>query len=401
MPLMKAPAIRDPLPPISPPILTHAVMTSSASLPTLIAVSLAWISTLGTTYDTYAQATTPLPTAPCAEVWQQEVAADFAKLLTEVTQTQHDVWPAYRLGDGAVVLHAGNTDDDQACLGLWKHGKILAYAAMEETPKLATPLYGYYLNFGTPEDTTMLPLSTLSKQPEAISQWLDEHSIDSAVLMPVDFPKFPFKIPTLMKVQTAIHEAFHVDVMIRYWFTGTGHWPAWDKQPDRSSLQNCYAASDTAKEAIRSEQLLLANLVQALVAEENAQACDLGSSFLESRANRYDLLADVTVPRYDGTPGSCQEAENIMELEEGLADYASWTMLYDIGTASWEDLHRRYQAIQKEPFYLTGAMLMHAATLMHDGETTALINAITTSQTVQEGALATHFADHLNAFCAK
>lgn len=376
-------------------------MTSSASLPTLIAVSLAWISTLGTAYDAHAQATSPIPTEPCAEVWQQEVAADFAKLLTEATQTQHDVWPAYRLGDGAVVLHAGNTDDDQACLGLWKHGKILAYTAVDEAPKLATLLYGYYLNFGSPADTTMQPLSAASRQPEAISQWLDDHSIDSAVLMPVDFPKFPFKIPTLMKVQTAIHEAFHVEVMIRYWFTGTGHWPAWDKQPDRNSLQNCYAASDTAKEAIRSEQLLLSDLVQALVTENHTEACALGTSFLASRANRYDLLADVTVPRSDGTPGSCKEAENIMELEEGLADYASWTMLYDIGIASWKDLHRRYQAIQNEPFYLTGAMLMHAATLMHDGETPELIDAITTSQTVQEGALVTHFETQLNAFCAK
>lgn len=369
------------------------------SLRMLGSLSFLWFLHPCVTLPTYAQ--TSAPSASCAEVWQQEAAADFAELLENVTQTQHHVWLNYRLGDGAIALHAGNTTDDQACLGVWQHGQLLSYTSVADAPKLATPLYGYYLNYGAPVDSSNQSLAALSKQPEAISRWLEGHDIDSAVLMPVEFPQFPFEIPTLVKVQIAIHEAFHVDVMIRYWFTGIGHWPAWDQQPDRNALQNCAAASEAAQEALRSEQLLLADLVTALVDEDDAQACALGTSFLDSRANRYDMLADVTVPRHDGTPASCQEAENIMELEEGLADYASWTMLYDIGTASWDKLLQRYQAIQKEPFYLTGAMLMHASTLMHDGEPAALIEAIATSSTIAEGAVVTQFEQQLNAFCAK
>ena len=80
-----------------------------------------------------------------------------------------------------------------------------------------------------------------------------------------------------------------------------------------------------------------------------------------------------------------------MELEEGLADYGSWTMLYNLGISSREELIQRYGAIQNDPFYLTGAMLMHAIALMYPGDTMDVINEINQSNTVQEGALITLF----------
>lgn len=49
-----------------------------------------------------------------------------------------------------------------------------------------------------------------------------------------------------------------------------------------------------------------------------------------------------------------------MELQEGTADYASWTLLYDLGQTSRERLIQKYQAVRNDVFYLTGAMQLHA-----------------------------------------
>lgn len=343
--------------------------------------------------------TLPLPSGGCAAVWADSIAMDFVNQLELATKTRHRVWNGYQLGDGAVVLQAGKSADSTECLGLWQAGKVVSYREASEGPKLSTPLYGYYLNFPDAIAGHENPLTKLSQQPADISEWLKEFNVKSAVLMPVDFPKFPFKIPALMKMQIAIHESFHVEVMIRHWYTGKGAWPAWDEQPDRQGLQNCYSASEEVKQALQDERTKLVGLIDALLDDDKPAACLAGNEFLSLRARRYDLLKDVKINRQDETQCDCAEAENIMELEEGLADYASWTMLYDIGISSREQLLRRYNAIQNEPFYLTGAMLMHAVSLMNDGKVNSIISEIVNSSDHSTGAPFPVFEKEFARFC--
>ena len=343
----------------------------------------------------------PLPSGSCTAAWADSTARDFVNQLELATKTHHPVWNGYQLGDGAVVLHAGKSADSTECLGLWKGGKVISYMEASEGPKLSTPLYGYHLNFQNPKEAYENPLTALSQQPVDISQWLEEYNVRSAVLMPVDFPNFPFKIPALAKMQIAIHEAFHVEVMIRYWYTGKGAWPAWDEQPDRQGLQNCYNADDEVKQTLQDERAKLSSLIEALLDGDKTAACLAGNEFLSQRAMRYDLLKYVKVNRQDETQCDCKEAENIMELEEGLADYASWTMLYDIGLSSRDVLLRRYRAIQKEPFYLSGAMLMHAVSLMNNGEISDIISDMANSSDQAIGAPFPIFEKEFARFCAE
>lgn len=328
----------------------------------------------------------PLPSGSCAATWADSTALDFVNQLELATGEAHPVWSNYRLGDGAVVLHAGKSTDSTECLGLWKGGKVIDYLNTSETPRLATPLYGYYLNFEDQKEGFESPLTKVTQQPNSINQWLEEKDIESAVLMPVDFPNFPFKIPALKKMQIAIHEAFHVEVTLRHWYTGNGPWPVWDKQPDRKGLQNCYNASTELQEAFEHERNELIKLIEALLDKDKPAARKAGNEFIRLRTERYASLKDVRIKRQDDTECDCAEAENIMELEEGLADYASWTMLYDIGLASREGLIQRYRALQKEPFYLTGAILMHAVSLMNDGNVNGIIEQIATSANHDSGA---------------
>lgn len=342
-----------------------------------------------------------LPSGGCATTWADSTAMDFVNQLELATKTGHSVWNGYKLGDGAVVLHAGKSADSTECLGLWKSGKVISYTETSEGPKLSTPLYGYYLNFENPKEGYENPLTEISQQPADIRQWLEGYNVRSAVLMPVNFPKFPFKIPALVKTQIAIHEAFHVEVMIRHWYTGRGAWPAWDHQPDRKGLQSCYNTNEEVKLALQEERAKLSNLIEALLDGDKSASCLAGNEFLTQRALRYELLKDVTVNRQDETQCDCQEAENIMELEEGLADYASWTMLYNIGLSSREALLRRYRAIQNEPFYLSGAMLMHAVSLMNNGEVSDIINDIANSSGQDVGAPFPVFEKEFARYCSE
>jgi len=333
---------------------------------------------------------TPLPSACCELAWADSLAVDFAILLEAATEKSHAVWPNYNLGDGAVILDAGLTSDSIShCLGLWQHGKVLAYKESPEAPRLATVLYGYQLNFKelVKEDG----LVERSQQPAPITNWLNSHGLETAVIMPVDFPQFPFEIPALKKMQIAIHESFHVEVMLRYWYSAEGDWPAWDEQPDRNASRQCYALNDEVAATFTREKDELTGMIEALLTADKNKAIESGTGFLATRNNRYELLGDFTINRQDSTQCDCAEAENMMELEEGLADYASWTMLYEIGVSSREELINRYRAIQQEPFYLTGAMLMHAISLMNPEGKEAVIETIIQAPNHERGALITQF----------
>ena len=101
----------------------------------------------------------------------------------------------------------------------------------------------------------------------------------------------------------------------------------------------------------------------------------------------------------DGVNGDCRTAESLLELEEGLADYASWTMLYKTGMVNKETLLRRYRANQNDHFYLSGNMLMHAITLMSKDSPEKIIMEIINSSSVENGSLLSLFKIKLNNYC--
>ncbi len=339
-----------------------------------------------------------LPSGSCEAAWNDSTSMEFVAMLEESTSQTHPVWKDFDLGDGPIVLHAIESPDSTQCLGLWKKGKLLSYLETKDKPLLSTPLYGYQLNFRDMEEEKIDVLVRASQQPESITNWLNENYVESAVLIPTDFPKFPFKLSTHIKVQLALHESFHVELMLRKWYTGVGPWPTWDSQPNRNELRQCFVQGDSLTPEYREEQEVLAKMIEALLDEDKQTAIERGRDFLNKRAMRYDNLKAIEVTRGDGKKCSCEEGENIMELEEGLADYGSWTMLYELGTVTRKSLIQRYNAIQLEPFYLTGAMLMHAAKLMNSNNAQPLIDEIIDSSSQEEGAVIQLFREYLDSF---
>lgn len=340
----------------------------------------------------------PTPSADCEPLWAADAAREFVQVLINTTEADQTVWYDYDLGDGAYVLHAGRSEAGSECLGVWRDGRAVGFASADEEPTLLTPLYGYYFSsdwHGSPDAAIL----QRAKQPEAIRAWLEESGVGSAVVMPVAPRDFPLDLSAFDKVQIAIHEGFHVSVQAPRWYASTGDWPGWDIQPDRSGVQSCYTSSEAAAAAVQEERATLVGLIDNLLDGDSASACGAGAEFLSRRTARYELLADIEVARSDGTSGSCGEAEALMELEEGTADYASWTVLYDLGQTSRDRLIRRYQAIQDDIFYLTGAMQLHAVELMQPDHMAEIIEEIIGSRTVEEGSLTTALGRTLDSYC--
>lgn len=96
--------------------------------------------------------------------------------------------------------------------------------------------------------------------------------------------------------------------------------------------------------------------------------------------------------------GDCETAEAFMEIEEGIADYASWVKMFDIGVISLEDLMKRYRAKQVARYYLTGCMLLHATVLMNNGDDNEILSRMVNANSVGEGNLLTIFREQLNVF---
>jgi hypothetical protein len=337
------------------------------------------------------------PTCNCDSLWKKPDARDFVRLLEKAT-TGMQVWPGYDLGNATFILDAGKTGKGDHCLGLWKKGKAVSFAQLKDSIRMLTPIYSYYLKYKEMDSIPADPLFQTARNAPGFVNWMTELNVSTAVYMPVSFPKLPFSLPPVVKVQLGIHEAFHVEVMLKYWYTGTGSWPKWDKQPDRGALQVCYTNNDPERTLIQKELMILADLVEALLDGRKENARILGDEYLHARNNRYKGSNDIKIKLADDVRGDCEAAESIMELEEGLADYGSWKILFDMGMVNREELLKRYRAKQKDHFYLSGCMLMHAITLMSDKPQGSIQDEIVHSVAVEKGSLLHIFKNKLNEY---
>ena len=152
-------------------------------------------------------------------------------------------------------------------------------------------------------------------------------------------------------------------------------------------------------QALDDERTALVDFVSALIGDDTTLACQAGADFLALRDARYALLDGVEVAQADGTPGTCEDAEILLELEEGTADYASWTVLHDLGLVSDEQLIRRYQAIQNDVFYLTGAMQLHAVAAMSGDSMIQVTRGINASPGPETGSMTSVLRRTLDGFC--
>lgn len=331
----------------------------------------------------------------CDSLWTNTKTKEFVDVIKASTKSDYTIWHDYNIQDGYYVLNAGSLNDSAHCMGIFNKGLAVSYKCIRDKPKMLTALYSYYLNYENGNNENSVLLATCNEAP-AFKHWMQENNVEAAVYMPTQFPKFPYKISGLKKAQLAIHEVFHIEVTLRHWFSNKGFWPDWDEQPNRAGLQICYTNSDSVKALIQMEQTNLVATIEALLDNEIDTAKSYAEHFVEARERRYNLLKDTQITLANDSLGDCRVGEAIMEIEEGIADYASWVAMFNIGTISREDLLKRFKVQQKDKFYLFGCMLLHAATLMNDGNDKALISQMVNAPSVEEGNLYKLFKEQLD-----
>lgn len=335
----------------------------------------------------------------CANYWNSEATVKFVELLDSVaTKANPTFWGDYYLGKGILVLEAGKTSKGKHCLGAWKNGENIGYKTIIDRPEMLTQLFTYYLNYKT-SDTSLLAYTNLNKKSPEFNKWMTGLNVHSAVYMPTEFPDFPFKISAIKKIQLAVHELFHLEVQFPVWFNKKGYWPDWDHQPDRQSVNRCYTCSEEVKKNTQKEVNSLLKMIESIIIGDTSKTCIYGKQFVRIRKERYEMNDSVNIKLANDSLGNCEIAESFMELEEGLADWASWTQLFENGVISEETILKHYKTKQQSLYYPLGCMMFHAITLISKNSPQVIIEQIVNSKSINEGSIWTIFIREFDAFC--
>lgn len=290
------------------------------------------------------------------------------------------VWDDFSVADYPILLVSDTsykaTTPGSACVAVWRRRAPLAVLELAGRPRMSTPLYGFInLDSAGPKaiagaDGVVRSMQRLA--PAGIEQ-LRAMGITRALLLPAPLEYARIGAlgaalsqmgvdPVRLQADNAVHEGFHLFVQFPAWLDQARRhaWPGWDTQPDRAAMrQRCYAGSPAVAAAFEAE-------VTELLSTYDATSSDLrerdliaayahARRFVAARAARQTLLEGVTVEQ-DGRMISCALAEDLMELEEGVAKWVGNATLVRAGLVTREQQRDSYSGPQPDAFYRSGAL---------------------------------------------
>ena len=315
----------------------------------------------------------------CGEAFSDSLAARDLDALNRVAAVG-PVWDDYRLARHPLLLLADSSHHGSArtpvCAAIWRAGKALRIIELAERPPFSTALYGMI----DLDAARAAPLGSAAEfaaawkpAPAAVAAALRAAGVTRAVVLnvPLDLHRLGtlggvlirmHVDPAAMHADLATHESFHLQVQIPAWLGQHRNyrWPAWDIQPDRAELRHrCYAGSPAIAAALESELGALLAAFTAVAADSLHRDAGAGlrhaRRFVEARAARRRLQDGVTVTR-GGEQISCGLAEDLLELEEGTAQWIGHATSLRAGLTTMTALHGSYSGTQPEAFYKTGPL---------------------------------------------
>jgi hypothetical protein len=289
------------------------------------------------------------------------------------------VWDDYRLARHPLLLVADSAYRGAAgtpvCAAIWRADAPLEIVELPARPRLSTPLYGM-IGLDPPgpggHDAAQAQALTQDLHP-ATATALRSRGITRVVVLPfpMDFSRLGAlgaalrqagRDGAVMQADFAVHESFHLHVQFPAWLDQhrAYAWPAWDRQPDRTEMRDrCYAGTPEIASMLKAEHAALLAAYDLLDSASTARGRDTviarARRFVELRTARRRHLDTVRVAQGERRI-SCALAEDIMELEEGVAQWIGHATAVRSGLASRAEKRGSYGLLQPEAFYQFGPL---------------------------------------------
>lgn len=306
-----------------------------------------------------------------------------------------ETWPGYRLDEHDIVFEW--LGDESHCFAHWSRGEVVTVAEHTQAMQLMLGIFGFLItDFGDKDSHERMggflvgnvPASILAslraRDAKAALAWvmnpehmLAEHPLGAAMA----------DAPRLWRSFLIAHESVHVNLQFARMFgEDTRHdYPSWSIQPERAALvATCF--EDEAARALHDEEMAAnANAVREIFAGNVDEARAHARRFIQLRRERYAALGEARVPGQNGTHHTCEEAEAIWELDEGLADYVAARALIEGGVAEPEWFIERISTrdSQDASFYYSGSGQLVFLWRLNALESAA--SAILTSERARDG----------------
>lgn len=355
-----------------------------------------------------------LPAQTCGLAFTDTLSLRTIALL-ERAAAQPPVWDDYSMERHPVLLladstHTGN-GEARVCAAIWRAGSALERISLQQRPQLATPLYGM-LDVDSPAGSVAVA-GALWRPNARDAATLRSHQVAQAVFLevPLDFSRLgdlgrmlsqANADPAFIQAELAVHETFHLYAQFPTWLskaTTFYAWPAWDRQPDRRQLRDrCYRSTPDVASAVSAELAELLGAFDALYGEsiDTSAALSRANQFVALRNRRHAMLDTVRIQQDDRLIG-CREAEDLLELEEGVAQWVGHATMVRAGLRALERYRGSYAGSQPDVFYLAGPLQLWVLQgLLGDGAMRDLTAQIARSANRTDGALFAVFARHAN-----
>ena len=314
--------------------------------------------------------------AGCDAAFSDSLAVREIRALDQVAAVA-PVWDDYAFARHPLLLvadstHRGRHPQTPVCAAIWRAGAPLETIELAARPAFATPLYG--MASADPVGPGAIePGADPTAAPPALAAELRARGVSRAVVLavPMDFGRMGRlgemlaqmqASPARMQADLAVHEGFHLHAQFPHWYDQprTYAWPAWDRQPDRMEVrERCYAGSPALAAAFEAERAALLAAFDAVGPDSATRDVALGvrhaRSFVELRAARRRLQDTITVAQ-GGRRVACALAEDLMELEEGSAQWVGHAATLGAGLVTRPQLRGMYAGAQPDRWYQTGPL---------------------------------------------
>jgi hypothetical protein len=310
----------------------------------------------------------PKPTTPvCDTFFASPGLQRVLGMLDKLATIDAPPWSNYRTEQHPLVLLGPDRPAPPTCALVWR-GHELARLALAEPVEMKTGPYRFWTSdpIGPHAVPAMKDLGELmTSAPQDLATALASIGVTRAMMLRIDFEQGPlatldlsryFSSLDVLRFLWIVHETFHLYSQFPVWLDQPARyaWPAWDHQPSRPELvATCYGGKDAP--LAKDERAALFEAFGAVYRHrDRSAACPAVQKFLAARAARYASLADARVATAE-TPIGCEQAEAIMELEEGVPTYIANVIALDVGVISLDQLEAGFQQPLIEPFYGHGA----------------------------------------------